>query len=108
MVISIEIMELFNSTRKNKRFAITLNENGKINTYHFGLKDGTTFIDHGDEAKRKAYLARHIANKKEKRLIETLTPSPALFSAKLLWGQTMDIISNLIGLQKEFNLKKEV
>lgn len=106
--MKIQIEQLVTSTRKNKRFAITLNENGKINTYHFGLKSGTTFIDHGDEAKRKAYLARHMANKKENYLIETLTPSPALFSAKLLWGQTMDIISNLIGLQKEFNLKKEV
>jgi len=106
MVISIE--ELINSTRKDKRFAITLTEDGKTKTYHFGLKSGTTFIDHGDEAKREAYLARHMGNKKEKKLIETLTPSPALFSAKLLWGQTMDIISNLIGLQKEFNVKKEV
>ena len=106
--MKIQIEQLVTSTRKNKRFAITLNENGKINTYHFGLKSGTTFIDHGDEAKRKAYLTRHIANKKEKKLIETLTPSPALFSAKLLWGQTIDIISNLIGLQKEFNLKKNL
>lgn len=106
MVISIE--ELVTSTRNDKRFAITLNEDGKINTYHFGLKNGTTFIDHGDENKREAYLARHMANKKENYLISSLTPSPALFSAKLLWGQSMDIISNLIGLQKELNLKKEV
>lgn len=106
MVISIE--ELVTSTRKDKRFAITLNEHGKINTYHFGLKSGTTFIDHGDEKKREAYIARHMGNKKEKHLISNLIPSPALFSAKLLWGQTMDIISNLIGLQKEFNLKKKV
>ena len=103
----IEIDELINSTRKDKRFAITLNEDGKITTYNFGLKSGTTFIDHGDEAKKKAYLARHMGNKTEKKLISNLIPSPALFSAKLLWGQTMDIISNLIGLQKEFNLKKE-
>lgn len=106
--MKIEIEELINSTRQNKRFAITLNENGKINTYHFGLKNGTTFIDHGDENKREAYLARHMANKKENYLISNLIPSPALFSAKLLWGQSMDIISNLIGLQKELNLKKEV
>ena len=106
MVISIE--ELVTSTRKDKRFKITLNENGKTTTYHFGLKNSKTFIDHGDENKREAYLARHMANKKENYLISNLIPSPALFSAKLLWGQSMDIIRNLIGLQKEFNLKKEV
>lgn len=106
--MDIQIEELINSTRKNKRFKITLNEGGKINTYHFGLKDGATFIDHGDHKKREAYLARHMGNKKENHLISNLIPSPALFSAKLLWGQTMDIISNLIGLQKEFNLKKNV
>jgi hypothetical protein len=106
--MKIEIVELINSTRKDKRFKITLNEDGKITTYNFGLKSGTTFIDHGDEAKKKAYLARHMGNKTEKKLISNLIPSPALFSAKLLWGQTTDIISNLIGLQKEFNLKKKV
>lgn len=106
--MKIKIEELINSTRQNKRFAITLTEDGKTKTYHFGLKNSKTFIDHGDEAKRKAYLARHMANKKENYLISNLIPSPALFSAKLLWGQTMDIIRNLIGLQKEFNLKKKV
>ena len=106
--MDIQIDQLVTSTRKDKRFKITLNENGKTTTYHFGSKNSKTFIDHGDEAKKKAYLARHMANKKEKRLIGTLTPSPALFSAKLLWGHTIDIISNLIGLQKEFNLKKKV
>ena len=106
--MKIEIVELINSTRNDKRFKITLNENGKTTTYHFGSKNSKTFIDHGDEAKKKAYLARHMANKKENYLISNLIPSPALFSAKLLWGHTMDIISNLIGLQKEFNLKKKV
>lgn len=104
----IEIVELVTSKRNDKRFKIKLNEDGKITTYNFGLKSGTTFIDHGDEAKKKAYLARHMGNKTEKKLISNLIPSPALFSAKLLWGQTTDIISNLIGLQKEFNLKKKV
>ena len=31
-------------------------------TVHFGLKGGSTFIDHKDEAKRKAYIARHRVN----------------------------------------------
>jgi hypothetical protein len=34
---------------------------------------------------------RHLANKKEKELIETLTPSPSLFSMFLLWGKTTDL-----------------
>ena len=106
--MDIQIEELITSTRKDKRFKIELNENGKTTTYHFGSKNSKTFIDHGDHKKREAYLARHMANKKENHLISSLTPSPALFSAKLLWGQTMDIISNLIGLQKEFNLKKNL
>ena len=49
------------STNPKKRLmAIFTNDDGKkVKTTHFGLKGGSTFIDHKDETKKKNYLARH-------------------------------------------------
>lgn len=86
-----EIVAIEPSPRKSKRFRVFLN-NGKM--YDFGLLGGKTFIDHGDETKKLNYWKRHLANKTEKRLIDNLIPSPALFSAYLLWN-TDDLLTNI-------------
>lgn len=75
MIVSIE-----KSPLKNKRFRVHLNNGDK---YDFGLKDGQTYIDHKNKKLRENYLKRHYVN--EKKLIDNLIPSPALFSAYLLW-----------------------
>ena len=87
MIASVE-----NSPLKNKRFRIVLNDERH---FDFGLKGGNTYIDHHDEAKRGAYRARHLANEKERHLIENLIPSPALFSFYVLWGDSTDLKKNV-------------
>ena len=99
----IEILELVCSPKPMKRFRIKIREGDKVRTFDFGLEGGETYLDHEDKTKRKNYLARHLANKSEKRLIENLIPSPALFSADLLWGKSSDLCENLVDLQKAFN-----
>jgi len=99
----IEILELINSPRANKRFRVMINQDGKVKHFDFGLDTGHTYIDHADSAKREAYRKRHYANKKENELIDNLIPSPALFSYYLLWGDSEDIIENIVALQKLFN-----
>ena len=94
MIIKIE-----NSPIKNKRFRVYMNT-GKY--YDFGLKDGSTFIDHHDEEKRQNYLKRHLANPTENRLISELIPSPSLFSAFLLWGIFPDLHKNISYLNQLF------
>ena len=49
------------STNPKKRLMAIFydNEGKKVKTTHFGLKGGSTFIDHKDETKKKNYLARH-------------------------------------------------
>ena len=47
------------SDKTDKRYKAVFD--GK-KTIHFGSKRGSTFIDHKDEAKKKAYLARHRVN----------------------------------------------
>ena len=94
------------SKKKDKRYVIHIIDGNKVKSYDFGLKNGETFIDHKDEAKRLAYLARHMSpGSKEKELIENLIPSPALFSAVLLWGRQPTLSQNVSDLQKMFTAK---
>ena len=66
----------------NKRFYVIFN-NRKIN---FGSKTGKTFLDHGDNRKRKAWLARHTKiRNKQGQLVHTLKTSPSYWSKVLLW-----------------------
>ena len=73
-------------------------KNGK--KYNFGLKGGSTYLDHKDKIKRDNYRRHHLGNPKEKQLIEGLTPSPALFSYYILWGDSTDININIRKLNK--------
>jgi hypothetical protein len=91
------IVDISPSTKINKRYEVTM-DNGK--KYNFGLKNGSTYIDHKDKIKKKNYWLRHMSNKKEKDLIENLIPSPALFSAILLWGPFPDLKKNVAYLNK--------
>lgn len=94
-----KIISIVESNRKNKRFKVTL-EDGQA--FHFGLKKGLTFIDHKNVKKRENYRLRHYANETERYLIDTLTPSPALYSWALLWGESDDIMKNIDSLNKCF------
>lgn len=88
----MKIVSITDSPVKTKRFQVVM-DNGR--KYNFGLKGGSTYIDHKDNKKRKAYWARHYANKAEAQLIDNLIPSPALFSAYLLWGESTDLDENI-------------
>ena len=87
MIVKIEASPL-----KYKRYQITMDSGKKIS---FGLKDGSTYIDHHDKVLRNAYRARHYANATEKQLIDNLVPSPSLLSYYILWGPNTDIYENI-------------
>lgn len=92
------IVKIEPSPRKYKRYRVILDDNTH---FDFGLKTGSTFIDHKDEVKRNNYLKRHMGNPTEKHLIDNLIPSPSLFSAYLLWN-TSDIDNNIKILNQLF------
>lgn len=79
----MKIVSLEKSTRENKKYKAVM-DTGK--EYHFGLKDSITYINGASKEKRDAFLARHMKNPLEKKLIENLVPSPALLSVYLLWN----------------------
>jgi hypothetical protein len=96
------ITNVKDSPLKSKRFRAFLSDGYHID---FGLLGGSTYIDHKDERKRSAYLKRHNANKQEHYLISNTIPSPALFSASLLWGKSTSLKTNVNELNKMLESK---
>lgn len=95
----MKIESLEKSTRKNKKYKVVMSD-GK--EFHFGLKDSITYVEGASKEKRDAFLARHLNNPLEKKLIENLVPSPALFALMILWN-TNDIDKNIKILNKKFS-----
>ena len=94
----MKIINISKSDLKTKRYCVHLDDGSY---YNFGLKTGSTYLDHNDKMKRDNYRARHLGNEKEKKLIESFTPSPALFSYYLLWGPYTDLNKNINYLNKK-------
>jgi len=95
------ITSVVKSPLKSKRFrAYWTTKDGKERHTDFGQRGGFTFIDGADEKTRENYLKRHMANPLERAKIVALSPSPALFSRYLLWGETPSLKTNLIILNK--------
>ena len=95
------ILSVGKSPRPTKRFrAIWTDADGKEHHTDFGQPRGFTFIDGADETVRRNYVKRHMANPAERAKIVQLTPSPAVFSLYLLWGESQDIDKNIKTLNR--------
>ena len=103
--MNYKIINIESSPRKGKRFRVFLNDN---NHYDFGLKNSSTYLEHTDEKKRDNYIKRHLNNSTEKYLIQTLTPSPALFSLFLLWGKYTSLKKNINHLNNLWKKPKHI
>lgn len=89
-------MEIVESDRKDKRLKAIFT-NGK--NIHFGLKGGSTYIDHGDKNKRDAYIKRHQVNE------DFNDPYTAgALSRGILWGDSKDIKTNIKYYKNKFKI----
>ena len=88
------------STNPKKRLmAIFTDENGKkVKTQHFGLKGGSTFIDHKDDTKKKNYLARHKVRENWNDYM-----SAGSLAKNILWNQPT-LTASIANYKKRFNL----
>jgi hypothetical protein len=84
------ITRISTSPHKSKRYRVILADGRH---FDFGLKNGSTYLDHRDKKKRYNYWARHYPV--EHHLIDNLISSPALYSAMLLWGPSTSLIKNI-------------
>ena len=71
--------------------------NGKV--VHFGQAGGKTYIDHGDKAKREAYLTRH-----KKRENWNDPYSAGALSRWLLWGDSVNLMDNIASFKRRFSV----
>jgi len=94
-----QIIYITDSPRLFKKYRVYLNDGSY---YDFGLDKSQTYLDHHDKQIRENYRLRHLANATERHLIETLTPSPSLFSYFLLWGENTSLIKNIEQLNSLF------
>jgi hypothetical protein len=80
--LSLGATEFGESKVKSKRYYVVYDKR-RIN---FGLKGGSTFIDHNDTAKKEAWYKRHSKIKnKQGQFVIGLKTSPDFWSARLLW-----------------------
>jgi len=97
----MQIVKIIKSPRQGKRYRIFLDDNSY---YDFGLLGASTYLEHKNETKRINYWKRHYSNEKEQYLIDKIIPSPALFSAYILWGFHTDIVDNINYLNRLLKL----
>jgi hypothetical protein len=89
------ILNIRKSPVANKRYRVDVMTRDGTKQFDFGQERGYTYIDGATEEARANYWRRHTANALEDRLIRNLTPSPAVLSAYLLWGQSRDLVKNI-------------
>lgn len=103
----MELLKIEKSNKKNKRLtAIFQDKEGKKKSVDFGAKDGSTYIDHKDENKRKAYISRHSKNPLETPILgkAKYATSPANLAMDILWGNSSNIKENIKQYKKKYNL----
>lgn len=89
-------MQIADSNRKGKRFVAIFKDGTKT---HFGQAGGSTYIDHGDKAKRSAYIARHRVNE------DWTNPKKASTLSRFIsWGDYTNINGNLADFRRRFSL----
>lgn len=94
----MRFVSLTDSDRAGKKLKIVFENPSK--TLHFGSDVSQTFLDHGDETKRKNYLARH------KPREDWTKVNAGSLSARILWGDSTDLQTNLNSYLKRFNISK--
>ncbi len=89
--------KLFPSPLPKKRFRVVFHGGQHVD---FGQRGGQTFVDHGDVAKRKAYLARHSRGREDWN-----DPRTAGALARwVLWGPYPSLERNFAYFKQRFRL----
>lgn len=75
----MKLVEIVPSSRADKRLMALFDSGVKV---HFGLRGGSTFIDHHDEVKKENYIKRHRVNEDWSR-----PDSAGTLSRYVLWNK---------------------
>lgn len=91
----MKLLEVKKSTRKNKKYMAVF-DNGT--STHFGLKGSSTYIDHNDDKKKDAYIARHKVNENWDD-----PKSAGALARYILWNKKT-LTDSIAHYKKKFNL----
>jgi len=87
------------SDRPEKRLkAVFTDDSKKVKTIHFGFKGGSTYIDHGNDKKKDAYIARHRVNE---NFNDPMTAGA--LARWILWNKKT-LSASIADFKKRFNL----
>jgi len=95
----MKLISITPSDRAEKRLKAVFENKGRTKTVHFGLKGGSTYIDHKDKVKREAYIARHKVNEN----FNAPTTAGSL-SRWILWGNSASQSKNIADFKKKYSL----
>ena len=91
----MKLQEVKKSKRKNKKYMAVFDDG---TTTHFGLKGSSTYIDHNDEKKKDAYIARHKVNENWND-----PKSAGALARYILWNKKT-LKESIADYRKKFNL----
>jgi hypothetical protein len=94
----MKLLSIKPSERPTKKYVATFMVNDKQKLVHFGYKGSKTFLDHKDEKKRLAYVARHRVNENFNDPL-----SAGSLSRYILWNKTT-LSASISDFKKRFNL----
>jgi len=95
------LIDFVKSDKKNKKFKIVLSIDGKKKTIHFGSKVSKTFVEGASEKKRDNYLKRHKVREDWDEI------NAGSLSRFILWGDSNNLMKNLIQYLEDFNIEYE-
>lgn len=91
---------LTESTRKGKRFMVILPDGKKV---HFGAEDGETYLEHKDDDKKEAWLARHGSKEMNEDWSKDGMHTAGFYSRWLLWNKKT-LRKSIKDVRKRFGL----
>ena len=91
----MKLLSVKKSTRKDKKLMATFDDG---TTTHFGFLGSSTYIDHKDDKKKDAYIARHKVNENWND-----PKSAGALSRYILWNKTT-LSASIEDFKKRFSL----
>jgi hypothetical protein len=95
----LKFIKLDKSNRHSKKYVFIYRDGDQVIKVHFGSKGSSTYLDHHDKFKRDAYLKRHKALGEDWNTINA-----GSLSAFILWGDSVDLRTNLYNYLNHFSI----
>lgn len=94
----MKLLKVERSSIKNKKYTATFDLGDKTKKVHFGSKNSSTYIDHKDDKKKDAYIARHKVNENWND-----PNSAGALSRYILWNKTT-LSASIADFKKRFKI----